>query len=62
MSRKSEPDIFAGVEPDASYDVALTRPVKVGRTWVRPGANAVLKGRVVLENRDAVRELSPHAA
>ncbi|MCO5059630.1 MAG: hypothetical protein M9905_17470 [Rhizobiaceae bacterium] len=61
MSRKNE-DIFAGVELDVSYQVKLRRPVRIGRTWLRPGANPVMKGKAVLEHRDDISELSPHAA
>jgi hypothetical protein len=61
MSKKSE-DMFAGVDPEASYDVSLRRPIQIGRTWVRPGTRAVLKGRVILSNKDSISELSPHTS
>lgn len=61
MSKKSD-DMFGGVDPDAAYKVALTRPIKVGRTWARPGTDVTLKGRIVLEHKDAISELSPDAA
>lgn len=35
-------------EEEALYDVLLARPILVGRTWVKPSADAVqLKGKVV---------------
>lgn len=61
MSKKND-DIFAGVDPETSYKVALRKPIKVGRTWLRPGANPILKGKVVLDHKEAISELSPHAA
>jgi hypothetical protein len=45
----------ATVADDTQYIVRLTRAVKVGRTWLRPGdAETRLKGSVIKEIADAV--------
>lgn len=49
----------ATVADDGQYIVELNRAVKLGRTWLRPGATEIrLKGKAVKEIADAVIAVS----
>ena len=58
---KDETDPFADLDPDGLYKVLLTKPLKIGRIWVRPGDHVELKGKVILseEVRPNVSEVLP---
>lgn len=43
------------------YEVDLKRPIRVGRSWVRPGQRVELKGRVIKDNADDVEAVRPLA-
>lgn len=46
------------VKDDEIYAVELNRPIQVGQSWVRPGSDALLKGKVIKENLDAVQSVA----
>ncbi len=49
----------ASVADEAQYIVALSRSVKLGRSWLRPGdAEIRLKGKIIKEIADAIRTVS----
>lgn len=35
------------LDPEASYRIELTRPVKIGRAWLRPGDDLQVMGKVI---------------
>lgn len=44
------------IDPDAMYSVELTRAIKIGPTWVRPGSERVhFLGSTVIEHADAIK-------
>jgi len=47
------------VKPDEQYRVDLAKPIKVGRFWVRPGPNVVMKGKVIKEYSDDITAVYP---
>jgi hypothetical protein len=50
---------ISNVKNDDLYRVALFRPVRVGRTLLRPGAVVTMKGWVIKEHADAIKSVSP---
>jgi hypothetical protein len=44
---------------DGLYRVALLRPIRVGRTLLRPGADVTMKGWVIKEHADDIESFSP---
>ena len=46
------------IDDEKQYAVTLTKPIKVGRTWARPGHDPVLKGKIIKENADAVSDFT----
>lgn len=57
MAKKTKPASIADdeIDPNAMYWITLSRPVKVGPTWMRPSADKKRAlGSVVIEMGDAV--------
>lgn len=50
---------FDTVEDGAQYDVRLLRPIKVGRTWLRPGEPVRLKGHVIKTHAEDIEHAAP---
>lgn len=46
---------------DQQYSVTLKRPIQIGRSWARPGADVTLKGKVIKENADGIDTVQPVA-
>ncbi len=56
MTTKKQKALGIEIDPEGQYAVQLTRPVKYGRTWLRPSdTDLILKGKVILNE-----EVSPH--
>lgn len=63
MAKAAKPaGIFADIDPEAQYEVTLRRPLKIGRSWARPGTFVTLKGKVVLEHQESIDGVSPVTA
>lgn len=45
---------IADLDDDVQYGVELSRPIQIGRSWARPGAENHLKGKVIKENADGI--------
>jgi hypothetical protein len=50
---------ISNVKNDDLYRVVLLRPVRVGRTLLRPGADVTMKGWVIKEHADDIKSVSP---
>lgn len=50
---------IAKIDDDARYEVDLDRPVKIGRSWARPGQAVQMKGRIVKEHAQNVAGIRP---
>lgn len=52
-------DLIADLEDEVQYSVELTRPIRIGRSWARPGAENQMKGKVIKENADGIASVRP---
>jgi len=52
---------IADLEDEVQYSVELSRPIQVGRSWARPGAEIQMKGKVIKENEDGIASVRPFA-
>jgi hypothetical protein len=52
---------FDDLDDDARFSVDLKGPVKIGRTWARPGQAVEMKGRLVKEHAANVADVRPIA-
>jgi hypothetical protein len=59
MTTKSKTRTIADLDDEQSYLVDLSAPVKVGRTWARPGQRVEMKGRVIKEHASNVADVRP---
>lgn len=48
------PAVPGAFEPDAQYEVKLTRSIEVGGVKIRPFQGVTMKGRACEANRDAL--------
>jgi nucleosome binding factor SPN SPT16 subunit len=53
------PTKISNVKNDELYRVVLRRPVRVGRTLLRPGSDATMKGSVIKEHENDIESFSP---
>ena len=50
------------LKADARYEVTLARPIRIGRTVLRPCDRVVLDGAAAEEHRDDILEVRPVAS
>jgi hypothetical protein len=49
---------LSNVKNDELYRVVLRRPVRIGRTLLRPGADVTMKGWAIKEHADDIESVS----
>jgi len=61
MAVKKPTAPYADLEDELQYSVTLLKPIRIGRSWLRPGADVTLKGKVIKEMADDIGSVQPLA-
>ena len=62
MATKKTTAQHAELDDETQYSVSLLKPIRVGRSWLRPGVDVVMKGKLIKENADVVGAIQPIAS
>ena len=57
--KKTTAEPYAELDDEAQYSVSLLKPIQIGRSWLRPGADVTLKGKVIKEKADVIGAVQP---
>jgi hypothetical protein len=61
MAVKKPTAPYTDLEDELQYSVTLLKPIRIGRSWLRPGADVTLKGKVIKEMADDIGSVQPLA-
>lgn len=61
MAVKKSAAPYSDLEDELQYSVKLLKPIQIGRSWLRPGADVTLKGKVIKEKADVIGSVQPLA-
>lgn len=54
MAVKKTTAPYADLDDEVQYSVSLLKPIQIGRTWLRPGASVLMKGKLIKEKADVI--------